>query len=323
MTETEFLVPSYYKDFRCKGGDCRNCCCDGWAVTVSMKEYFTFLGLECSAQLKKKVDVAFHLLRDADPDRYAQILPSFTGRCPMQREDGLCALQCECGEEALPAVCRQYPRSFHFLPSPEACISCSCERVIEQLISSDEITFERISIAGSFDKKIDFPMPDSAQRFRKRCMDIVKDDTLSLIGRVKEIYRFLSGKDAEQVTVGEGLMDFYSDSPSIGEECKEAKNSPIADVESCVHEKFPQIEKWMEKILLNHFYFMKFPCVEKNFSPEDAGLSLLGLYDLWLKLLANNAVKRTEDFIDVTGKLFRVAEHSRFYKNAAIIIRGM
>ena len=82
MTKELFLVPSYYKDFKCKGGDCRTCCCEGWAVTVSLKEYFELLGLECSPALRYRMDGALHVLKDADESRNAQLLPTYTGDCP-------------------------------------------------------------------------------------------------------------------------------------------------------------------------------------------------------------------------------------------------
>lgn len=34
----EFLVPSYYNRFECKGATCRNTCCSGWSVKIPMKE---------------------------------------------------------------------------------------------------------------------------------------------------------------------------------------------------------------------------------------------------------------------------------------------
>jgi predicted permease len=44
MTEPH-LVPDYYPAFSCKMGACRHACCEGWPISVSMKDYFTLLGL--------------------------------------------------------------------------------------------------------------------------------------------------------------------------------------------------------------------------------------------------------------------------------------
>ena len=45
----KYLIPNYFKKFKCKCGDCRNTCCVGWTVTMSVNEYFKikfFLSLQ-------------------------------------------------------------------------------------------------------------------------------------------------------------------------------------------------------------------------------------------------------------------------------------
>ena len=330
MIEKKFIVPAYYKDFSCKGGDCRTCCCGGWAVTVSMKEYFSLLGLECSQELRYKIDGALHLLKDADENRFAQILPAFDGTCPMRRKsDGYCALQCECGEDVLPAVCRYYPRSPRLWPRAECCISCSCEKVLEDLIATPEkLTFEERKLAFYFDEK-DAPIveKDVAEE-RKKCMDLLQDRAFSVTERMDHIFRFLFEKGGKTFSLREAdaaltdILSFYSDSPSIGEECERAlsNKTTLEEAAAALRKKFSQADLWAEKILSNHFFFMKFPYVEKNENLSDVALGLAGLFALWTVLIADERVKTTDDFVDITGKLFRVAEHTRFYKNVAILI---
>ena len=54
----DYLVPDYYQAFRCKTGQCRTPCCDGWPVTFSMPDYFKLLSVECSPELKRQLDSA-------------------------------------------------------------------------------------------------------------------------------------------------------------------------------------------------------------------------------------------------------------------------
>lgn len=326
--KTEYVVPSYYKDFKCKGGDCRTCCCSGWTVTVSMKEYFDLLSLPCTPALRYKIDGALHLLKDADEERYAQIVHSYTGECPMQREDGLCALHAECGEENLPSVCRYYPRSPRLYPRPECCVSCSCEKVLEQLIASPErLSFEKA--------ELDFTMqwqktetPENYDLYRKECLETLSDRSEKLRRRLDKIFLSLndgvsfSGKEDEIVAA---LLTFYSDSPSIGEECQRALRADKKTIRcvDVVTGKYPSVEIWAEKILANHFFYEKIPFPERGESFSDVGNGIVGLCLLWLTLLADDKVRSTDDFVDITGKLFRVAEHTRFYKNAAIIVKNV
>ena len=101
MDTRDFLVPDNYADFHCKCGQCRHTCCDGWAVTFPREDYFRLLSVPCSPELRRKLDTSLHLADDPTPERYAELLPNWEGHCPLQRADGLCALQAECGEEAL------------------------------------------------------------------------------------------------------------------------------------------------------------------------------------------------------------------------------
>lgn len=56
MFEGDFLVPEYYDSFICKGKDCRNCCCQGWNITLTMKDYAKLMNLEVSDNLRDKIN---------------------------------------------------------------------------------------------------------------------------------------------------------------------------------------------------------------------------------------------------------------------------
>lgn len=139
-----FYVPDFYERFVCKADACRANCCHGWSITVSMQDYFNLLSVSCSRRLREKLDVSLHLVKDADPQRYAQILPDWRGNCPLQQEDGLCGLQCECGEKMLSSTCRYYPRGVRTAFDDECCLSGSCEGVLETMFARMEpIRFKR------------------------------------------------------------------------------------------------------------------------------------------------------------------------------------
>ena len=127
MDTRDFLVPDDYADFSCKCGQCRHTCCDGWAVTFSREDYFRLLSVPCSPELRRKLDGALHLADDPTPERYAELLPNWEGHCPLQRADGLCALQAGCGEEAIPAAsARWMTTSARTVPPASAWWKCCC-----------------------------------------------------------------------------------------------------------------------------------------------------------------------------------------------------
>ena len=59
-----YWVPDYYPEFVCKCGQCRSTCCEGWDVSLSMEEYFRLVGMECSPELRGKMDGAFHIVEN-------------------------------------------------------------------------------------------------------------------------------------------------------------------------------------------------------------------------------------------------------------------
>jgi len=318
----EFLVPSYYKDFKCKGNDCRKCCCGGWAVTVSMNEYFKMLSLDCSKELKNKIDISLHVLKDADVDRYAQLLPNFRGECPLRLDNGYCGLQCECGEEQIPAACRYYPREPRLYPQKECCISNSCEWVIEELIKDNkDISFEKMNLQFFFDDDEQNKTIVDEFNLRNKCLDIVSDQSKTVMGRIKTIFE-LSGSEIPDydfiIKYSRRLKEEFEDYASIREYCAQISEYDFKKNLENVYKIYPKFDKWTANILVNHLYYMKYPFVENKATLKEEGMALLGVMCLWVILLSN-AGKTINDFSDITSEMFRVVEHTRFYKNAMII----
>lgn len=155
--EEPYLVPDYYPAFSCKMGACRRPCCEGWPISVSMKDYFKLLSVDCSPELRRKLDCGLHLSLHPTEDAYAQILPRYDGVCPLHMDDGRCALHAECGEEMLAAVCRLYPRGVRNGENRECSCANSCEAVIELLLNWDApLTFITVTK--------DFGLPDAPPR---------------------------------------------------------------------------------------------------------------------------------------------------------------
>lgn len=132
--DQRFLVPDYFPAFSCKMGKCRKPCCEGWPISISMTDYFKLLSVDCSPELRRKLDGAMHLAPHPTPESYAQISPRYDGQCPLHLPDGRCALHAELGEELLSAVCRLYPRGVRQGDALECSCANSCEAVLELLL---------------------------------------------------------------------------------------------------------------------------------------------------------------------------------------------
>lgn len=143
-----YLVPDYYPQFSCKMGACRHTCCEGWPITFSMRDYFKLLSLNCSPELRVKLDCALHLCERPTPEGYAQIVPRYDGKCPMYLPDGRCRLHAELGENVLADVCRLYPRGVRNRDSLECSCANSCEAVVELLLKRDApLGFRKIPLS--------------------------------------------------------------------------------------------------------------------------------------------------------------------------------
>lgn len=207
----KFWAPDYYAAFACKGGACRNSCCEGWGISVSMREYFQLLGMPCSKDLRKRIDGAFHIARNADTERYATITPRYDGDCPLRTPDGLCALQKEKGETCLPTVCRLYPRSIKTDYAPECCCSASCEAVAEALITRETpLTFTEIETDYLLSEENSKPHDPRAtgiwRDLRMLCIRILQDQKPPLHTRIDTLARLLFRlREYEKRKDGEGL----------------------------------------------------------------------------------------------------------------------
>lgn len=98
--------PAYYDSFRCLAGACPDSCCKDWAVAVDPVSAARYRGLGSSLGQRLR-----SVMVQEDGDTVLTLTPD--RRCPMWREDSLCAIQAQLGEAALCDTCRQFPRLRH------------------------------------------------------------------------------------------------------------------------------------------------------------------------------------------------------------------
>ena len=101
----KIFKPSYFDEFTCIASNCPDSCCKEWDVQVDEKSaaYYRSLPGALGEDLRR-------LLKDEDGETVMTIVE---GRCPMWRNDGLCRIQAELGEQALCKTCREFPRLTH------------------------------------------------------------------------------------------------------------------------------------------------------------------------------------------------------------------
>ena len=329
----EFLFPAYYADFSCKCGDCRSTCCHGWGIVLSQDDYFRILGTDCSPELRRRLDVAFRPATDPapTPERYAMISYNWLGRCPIQADDGRCALHRECGEGAIPEICRRYPRCVRIAPIHECCTSTSCEYTLELLYRDDEpIRFVSAEVEV-YDNYFDPPAAasmdaDEYRSMRDRMFAILSDRTLTIDERLEAAARdfgvtlpyYIMPRSAA-ATLNERLERASSALVELSEDV----SAYYADSSEANRFKLESVEKmdiYLEKMLVNHVFYKAFPrsFVDSTLADELAALvAVRGLHRYITEAYIGVHGWSLDNFVDVTAKLFRMIEHSRFDEAAS------
>ncbi len=314
MIHGKFIVPSYYKDFRCKGKDCRNCCCQGWKITLTQKEYFQLLDVDCSALLKEKILAYVGILPHPNEMEYARINFNYQGECPLRLDNGYCGLQVECGEEKIPSVCRYYPRAPHLYPKKECSISNSCEWVIEFLLEH-EMSFEERELSFTFEEKEEKTCLVEQEEKRTEYLSILKkgkplnECLIDIILSLKEDVSMIK-KERHSYFLSE-LKKTFSHSASL-----------MFLLENCVDRNISlaiEEEEWIKKILVNHLFYMRFPYLRKI---ENPGICLFYVVLFWKWILSCNKKTGTkEEFVDLSATFFRVGEHSNLYEVIDFLVK--
>lgn len=185
------LRPAFYDDFHCLAADCKQSCCIGWHISFDKKDYLSLKRQTGSADLNARME---HGLRRIRKGPFAFHYGEFTmtnGRCPLLREDSLCALQLEKGHEALPYVCRSFPRAESRQPSGyfERSLSPACEAVLNLLWElPDGVDFRSDPLPKEQCKSTSWAndgfLLAHFQEIRSQCIDFLQDRRHSLPERI-------------------------------------------------------------------------------------------------------------------------------------------
>ena len=336
-----YVAPDYFDRFACKCGACRNSCCEGWGISVSLEEYFRLIGMDCSPELHRRLESAFHTAPSPSPERYALISPNWLGRCPLHGEDGLCMLQKECGEEALPAVCRAFPRSLRAGARGGTWVcSAACEAVTELLMEEEgPLRFVLWQAEG------DSPFPEEEQLFglRMACILALQDRSTPLSSRVArvaslaadrpeaearalpeteeglfavtELVGMLSEDSAALRRVGEDAMTRYRGEGALARYRRDRERFEAM---------FPDWERMFENLLVNHLFYAHLPFDPAGMEGSRQASGLAGVYAL-MRVVPVGYMAGREGLCalaDALSGLFRLVDHTRVYKNAEIALRG-
>ncbi len=335
----DYFVPRYFAGFRCKMGDCRSACCVGWPVTVSMKNYFTLLGIPCRKELRDRLDCALRVVDHPTEEEYARFSPNWLGDCPMRMEDGRCSIHAELGEEVLSDVCRLYPRGVRLWEGQYECsASGSCEKTLELLWDEEEpMTFEHLELDLTPPPYPGRPSPTEGlpmdMELRMRLIGLMQDRTVPVGERLRRMRPYLSpvavetGRREDGLETGFRLLRYYTDRSDSIREAGEAALARYgsdralyrSDAEA-FGRQFPEWERFCEQMLVNHMFFTQFPYV--GGTGADALRSLEAVYGLLRLLTVGNAPEDREQLTDLCAAAFRLIAHTPFVRSVPAALDG-
>jgi len=246
----------YMTRFRCIGSECEDDCCHGWRVDIDPS---TYKKLEAALLLSK--DEARRPLKAAirvvpppnkrERERY-EIRMGDEGRCPLQRDDGLCHVQAHFGERLLSDVCATYPRRLMRVAKRlELTAMASCPEVSRQLLLHDDAVDEvpmtpgltpRQSLANVVETRDIRPYWRMTLEARGLVLDILRDRSVPLERRLLTMVWF-----AKRTSGVLNTDTQTGDLASVRREMAMAKD-PAALAE--IHRRFDALETPSSLVLL-------------------------------------------------------------------------
>lgn len=126
------LYPTFYHTFQCKANQCHHTCCQKWTIDVDEEtaKLYQTLPTPLGEDLRKFMTV--------DDEGYYFMFSDKQPSCPLLREDGLCRVVLELGEDSLCDTCHMHPRFYKYIEDLELCgVGLSCEESVEKLLATE------------------------------------------------------------------------------------------------------------------------------------------------------------------------------------------
>ena len=174
------VVPDYYKEFSCIAGACRHSCCIGWEIDIDEDSMARFEALDTpyGETLRSRIDctgeVPHYRLGAGD-------------RCPFLREDGLCEMILELGEDILCQICADHPRfRNYFADRTELGLGLCCEAAGALILKRTAPMTLEILEDDEFPDESD-EEEETLLSFREMLFSILQDRSCTVDERLKEL----------------------------------------------------------------------------------------------------------------------------------------
>ncbi len=335
MSKEIWHVPQYYMKFSCKAEKCRHTCCSNWRIPVSREEYERLVHMECNDELYRRVQMAFEVPEFVTEERFRYICFNWLGECPLL-DKGLCSIHREKGTGLLPKICRLYPRSLKRINGYNiASCSSSCEKVIELLLDSNELSFIPVQLDET--PEIIFDVPDDDAEQIKMFQQLIKDRNTTLSYSLGQICSIINKQEFQKDFLSEAdplqaALNVLRRLAPSNERLKETAEPIIErygsnaevylqDAES-FEKEFPGWMLFFERVINNSMIYESFPFVDSRCDKTQAYKGLCVCYGLMrIICVGTHAFNPAEDALtDAVSALFHLIDHTAFYYNVHVLV---
>lgn len=126
------LYPTFYHAFQCKAQHCNHTCCQKW--TIDIDDHTAAMYNNLNSPLGESLRQAMTI----DKEGHHFVFTDEQPKCTLLRDDGLCKVVLELGEDSLCETCHMHPRFYKYIEDLELCgVGLCCEESVEKLIASN------------------------------------------------------------------------------------------------------------------------------------------------------------------------------------------
>ena len=170
----KIITPNHYHKFHCIASACPDSCCKEWAVQVDARaaELYRALSGELGDRLRQ-------VMQEEDGDTILAL--EADGRCPMWRDDGLCRIHAQLGEDALCDTCRDFPRLRHdYGDFVELGLELSCPEAARLILNERTYETATTQIPGDAQPEYDAEAMEILLRSREVALRFLENTAYSV-----------------------------------------------------------------------------------------------------------------------------------------------
>lgn len=261
--------PKYYQDFHCIASACPDSCCKEWDVQIDpdAAEYYRSLPGALGDALRSAL---------VEQDGETVMLQS-NRRCPMWRDDGLCRIQAELGEEALCRVCRNFPRLEHnYGDFTEYGLELSCPEAARLILTSPIAPLICRAVPGQADAEYDEELMRILMCSREHVLNILSDPSLTPAQALAAA--LLYAADIQAVIDGDEVCE-SSPEQLLNEALRCAVPGRLSDILDLYSGLEILTDTWRSRLAS--------PAIPGDWNPAYCALAGYGVQRYWLQTVAD------------------------------------